>query len=57
MKELACGDVVKGCAAVMNAPTEEELMTKVVEHAASAHGVAEVSPELLAQVKAAVRTS
>jgi len=56
-KQLACGDVVEGCARKFEASNEEELMKQVAEHAAAAHGVKEVPPELLAQVKAAIKTS
>jgi predicted small metal-binding protein len=55
-KHLACGDVVAGCKFVMSAETEAELMKQVVAHAAEAHGVTEVTPELAAQVKAAIKT-
>lgn len=55
-KHIACGDVVPGCAFTASAATEEELVRKVVEHAAKDHGVTEVSPELAAQVKAAIRS-
>lgn len=54
-KEIACGDVVKGCSWHAHAKTEDELVAKVAAHAAHDHGVTEVSPELLAQVKAAIR--
>ena len=36
--------------------TEEELLTKVAAHAAHDHGVAEVTPELAAKVKAAIKS-
>lgn len=55
-KHLACGDVVAGCAFVASAPTEEALLEQVVAHAAGAHGVTEVTPELAAKVRAAIRT-
>ena len=54
-KHIACGDVVGGCAWKADAPTEEELLKKVVAHASSAHDVKDVTPELAAQVKAAIR--
>ena len=54
-KHLSCGDVVPGCAFHAEAPSEEELMKKVGAHARDSHGVAEVTPELAAQVKAAIR--
>lgn len=54
-KQLACGDVVPGCKFVTTAPSEAELMQAVARHAVEVHGVKEISPELLAKVKAAVR--
>lgn len=54
-KHIACGDVVEGCAWKADAPNEEELLEKVVAHATSAHDVKNVTPELAAQVKAAIR--
>ncbi|MEJ7763919.1 MAG: DUF1059 domain-containing protein [Acidimicrobiales bacterium] len=54
---IACGDVVPGCAATLDANTEDELMAKVAEHAATEHGVTEVTPELAGQVKGAITTS
>ena len=53
-KHIAC--VVPGCQFKASAPTEEELMKKVAAHAAQDHGLAEVSAELAAKVKAAIRT-
>ena len=55
-KNIACGDVVPGCAFTATAATEEELVAQVAAHAAHAHGVTEITPELAAQVKAAIRT-
>jgi predicted small metal-binding protein len=54
-KQLACGDVVPGCAFKTEAATEDELIKKVAEHAAQHHGVQQVTPELAAKVKAAIR--
>jgi predicted small metal-binding protein len=54
-KEIACGDVVPGCAFRATAATEQELVQKVAQHAKAAHAVAEVTPELAAKVKAAIR--
>jgi predicted small metal-binding protein len=55
-KHIACGDVVPGCTWTAHAPTEEELLKKVVAHAAQEHGVKEVTPELAARVQAAIKT-
>ena len=55
-KHIACGAGVPGCSFTASAATEDELMQKVAEHAAAAHGVTEVSPELAAQVRAAIES-
>lgn len=55
-KHISCNDVVHGCAYQASAATEEELLQKVTAHAAADHGVTEVTPELAAQVKAAIQT-
>jgi len=54
-KQLACGDVVPGCLWVAKGTTEAELMEQVARHASEAHGVSEITPDLLAKVKSAVR--
>jgi predicted small metal-binding protein len=56
-KRIACGDVVPGCTFEASAKTEDELVKKVVAHAAEAHGITEVTPELAGRVKAAIRES
>ncbi len=52
---LECNDVVPGCDAVVNAETEEALMTQVAEHASSVHGLEEIDPATAEKVKAAIR--
>ena len=54
-KHIACTDVVPGCTFTASATTEQELLEKVVAHAAHDHGVTEVTPELAAKVKAAIK--
>jgi predicted small metal-binding protein len=54
-KHIACTDVVAGCGFTAEAASEDELLKKVTAHAAHAHGVQEVTPELAAKVKAAIR--
>jgi predicted small metal-binding protein len=51
---IACNDVVPGCGFTATADTEGELLEKVATHAAHDHGVADVTPELAAKVKAAI---
>lgn len=54
MKQFACGDVVEGCSAKFEAETEEELFGQIAEHAREAHGIDDVTPELVEQVKAKI---
>jgi predicted small metal-binding protein len=53
-KRIQCGAIVPGCTWTASAPTEDALVQKVVEHAAHAHGITRVTPELAAEVKAAI---
>src|SRR5688572_2008709 len=54
-KQLRCGDVMPGCTFVTRAETEDELMQAVASHAAGTHGVTDITPELIAKVRSAVR--
>ena len=56
LKRIACQDVVPGCPFTASAASEEELVKKVAEHAAHVHGIHEVTPELAAHVKAAIKS-
>ncbi len=55
-KHIACAAIMPECPFTASAPTEEELLQKVAVHAARDHGITEVTPELLAKVKAAIST-
>ena len=55
MKSIACADIMSGCDFTAEAQTEEELLQKVAAHAKEAHGVNEVTPDLVAQVKSKIR--
>jgi predicted small metal-binding protein len=54
-KYLCCAEIMNGCAFEASAATEDELMKKVVAHAAQTHGITELTPELAAKVKAAIK--
>ena len=54
-KVIRCRDVGVDCDFVARADSEEELMKKVAEHAATAHNMKEIPEEVLSQVRAAVR--
>lgn len=50
MKRFRCGDVVPGCGEEFTG-SEDEILTQVGAHAASAHGMTEVGPELVDTVR------
>jgi predicted small metal-binding protein len=52
---ISCADIVPECPFTASAATEEELLKQVVAHAAHDHGIREVTPELAAKVKAAIK--
>ena len=52
---IACASIVPDCPFTASAATEAELMKKVAAHAAHDHKISEVSPELAAKVKAAIK--
>ena len=54
MKAFACGDVVPGCTHSFTAPDEQGILAQVAAHAGADHGLTEVSPELVEQVRAAI---
>lgn len=54
---LSCGDVMPGCAATFEADSEDALLAQVGPHAADAHGIEEVTPEVLEAVKGAIKRS
>jgi len=43
------------CGFQTSAPTEKELMPKIVQHAAKAHNIMKVDPALGAKIKAAIK--
>ena len=51
MKKFQCGDVVPGCEASWVCSSEEEILARVSEHAATAHGLQDVPPEMVAAVR------
>ena len=55
-KQIACGDVVPGCSFTASAATEDELVKQVAAHAAEKHGVTDITPELAAKVRGAIKT-
>ncbi len=55
-KVLKCGDVMPGCAAILEGRDDAEVMRKATEHAKSVHGMATVPPDVVNKVRAAIKT-
>lgn len=51
MKQFNCGDVVPGCSARFRFESEEKILEAVGQHARKDHGLTEIPPQLIAQVK------
>ncbi|MDO9445477.1 MAG: DUF1059 domain-containing protein [Dehalococcoidia bacterium] len=57
MKEFCCGDVIPGCTSHFSATSEDEILAAVAHHAARDHGIAEVPPEVVSQVRSLIRVT
>jgi len=55
MKTMHCGELMKGCDFVARGATEDEVMKNAAEHAKTAHGIDNITPELAQKVKAAIK--
>jgi len=51
MKTFRCGDVVPGCDSVFSGDTTD-IETAVADHAATSHGLTQLTPELVSAVRA-----
>ena len=54
-KSLYCNDLMPGCNFVATGATEDEVLSRAAEHAREEHGLAEITPELVEQARAAIR--
>lgn len=54
-KYIECKDLFPDCEFKAEADSEAELLKKVAEHAASRHGIAEVTEDNLSKVKGCIR--
>ena len=54
-KSLQCADLFPGCEFHAEAESEELLLQKVAEHAASVHDLTQISDEIMAKVKSCIR--
>jgi predicted small metal-binding protein len=55
-KELRCRDVGMDCDFNARGATEDEVLKQAVAHASTAHQIKEMTPELAAKVRAAIRS-
>ena len=55
MKQFSCGAVVPGCTATFTGDTEDEILGQVATHAEEAHGMQEVPPEVVENVRANIQ--
>ena len=56
VKQFSCGDVVPTCTRTFVAPTDEEILAAVAEHARAEHGITEIPPHLVDQVRQHIRS-
>ncbi len=56
MKAFTCGAVVPGCTATFEGESEDALFAQIAEHARSEHGIEQVTPELVAEVRRHIHT-
>lgn len=54
MKKFACGTVVDGCDGVVTGATEDEVLAAAAAHAAEAHGMNDVPPDVVSAIKAGI---
>jgi predicted small metal-binding protein len=54
-KVIHCRQVGFDCDGVIRAETEQEALRLAAEHARTVHGVREITPEVVAKVKEAIR--
>lgn len=55
-KQMRCRDVGMNCDFEARGNTDEEILQKAAAHARSEHQINEMTPELTARVKSAIRT-
>jgi predicted small metal-binding protein len=49
---LSCGDAMPGCEARFEDDSRDEILAQVSQHARDAHGVTDVTPEMLEAIGA-----
>lgn len=57
-KNFKCADIgMANCSFQASADTTEQLMPKIAAHAATAHGMAQVPPDVMAKIQAAIKST
>jgi predicted small metal-binding protein len=54
MKEFRCGEIVPGCDTRFEGASEEEILEQVAVHAREEHGMDEVPPDVVDNVRARI---
>lgn len=54
-KTIECNDLFPGCEFKAEAESEAELLQKVAAHAATAHGITEITDDMAGKVKGCIR--
>ncbi|MGI9605734.1 MAG: DUF1059 domain-containing protein [Acidimicrobiales bacterium] len=54
MKQFACGTLMEGCPGVVSGETEEEVLSAAAAHAAEAHGLTDLTDDIITAVKAGI---
>lgn len=54
MKQFACNTVVDGCDGVVTGETEDKVLQAAAAHAAEAHGMTEVPPDLAETIRSGI---
>jgi predicted small metal-binding protein len=52
MKEFKCGTIVPGCPTVFEGESESEILDQIGDHARDEHGMSDVPPEVVDQIRA-----
>ncbi len=52
--EFECTNIIPGCEGAVRGETEEEVLERAASHAAGAHGMDELSEDVVEKVKASI---
>ena len=54
-KTLYCTEIVPGCTHIMTGADEDDVMRQAADHAATEHGMADVSDDLTAKIRERIK--